>query len=170
MRFLVALLRGVLAMILLALLGINIWRMLSVHVLQEDLADIAGYFVLDMRDDSMHPSIEKDSAVLLQPHENYEMGAVVAFRAADGVQVRRLVGKCGTAFITRGDFMPQEDDALLPYESILGEAVLHIPQMGLLLVFFEKISCTVFLTALFLILVVFLPMLLRKQGAGTRYG
>lgn len=80
---------------------------------------------------SMEPTFEPGDYVVARAQDGYEKGDVVMFEVPGGVIVHRIVGgSADGGFITRGDNNQGVDPWRPSGESILGEAWVHLPQLG----------------------------------------
>lgn len=99
-----------------------------------------GYQVYNVVSGSMEPSIPIGSVIYVKTVDPVDItkGDVIAFQSGDSVIMHRVVDNKiveGT-FVTKGDANEAEDMNEVPYTSLIGLVVRHIPVMGQLLILF----------------------------------
>ncbi len=169
MRIAIKILRGIIAVLLLAVVAANLWLGIQQSVLHRDPPELFGYSQLVVTSGSMVPEFSAGDVILIKERDSYKLGDVVTFRDSAGSLVtHRLVGRTQGQFITKGDANNVEDKDLLPPERIVGGLVTYIPGVGQALLFLRTP-----LGLLLLIVIGFLlieaPALLgavRKKGKG----
>jgi Predicted transcriptional regulator len=162
MKYIIGLLRVLVAAILFILLAANGFMLISANVFRDEFPNLLDYSLLEIKENSMAPAIEEGSAVVLHSETAYDMDDIVVFKFEGDLRIRRLVGVCGDALITRGDGNQTEDDELLYTESIIGKVILQLPMAGKALMFFGTYICTAVLAVLFILLVP-LPMIFGRD-------
>ncbi len=98
---------------------------------------LMGYEIYEVVSGSMEPEIPVGSILYVEetPPEEIEAGDVIAFMRNDTVvshrveENRYVEGK----FITKGDANSEEDTVPVPYDSLVGKSVYHLPVLGTLM-------------------------------------
>ena len=81
--------------------------------------------------DSMVPTIESGTLVIVQPDEQYHIGDLIAFVNEDGINlVHRIVEVTDEGFVTKGDNNPRSDRYTVTYDDVVGRAVFVVPYLG----------------------------------------
>ncbi len=80
---------------------------------------------------SMQPLYRTGDLVVLRERERYARGQIIAYHAAGGVVIHRIVGGNSTdGFITRGDNRTTDDPWRPKSQNVLGSPWLHMPWVG----------------------------------------
>lgn len=83
---------------------------------------------------SMEPTLQPGDYVIARAQDDYDVGDIVMFEVPGGVVIHRIVsGSADTGFTTRGDNNVGVDPWQPAGESILGEAWVHVPELGRLI-------------------------------------
>lgn len=89
----------------------------------------AGYIVVS--GNSMEPTMYTGDLAVVHRQEGYEVGDIVAFQAAGGIVIHRIVGGSATdGFIMQGDNKDAPDPWKPKLDEILGKLWLRIPGAG----------------------------------------
>lgn len=99
-----------------------------------------GYEIYDVVSGSMEPTVPVGSIIYVKAAEpsTIKKGDIIAFQSGESVVMHRVVDNKiveGT-FTTKGDANPSEDMNEVPYSSLIGIVVRHIPVLGQLLILF----------------------------------
>ena len=132
MKIVIKALRGVIIVILSAVILANAWLVVQQAVWKKDPPDLFGYSQFIVTSGSMEPTFSTGDLVISKEKESYELKDVVTFRDGAGSLVtHRIVGRQEDGqFITRGDANNVEDGELLPADRIVGGVVACIPKVG----------------------------------------
>ncbi len=88
---------------------------------------------------SMVPSIESGTLIIVQPDEPYLLGDIIAFVNEDEINVvHRIVEKNDEGFVTKGDNNTSNDEDIVPYDDVLGRAIFIIPYIGFTSLFLKS--------------------------------
>jgi len=93
---------------------------------------------------SMMPTIEPGSFVILRESEKYEVGDIVGYSTAvDGPfsgrnVVHRIMEEKKAGFVIKGDNNPKKDPGLVQNNQIFGEVIFFTPFAGYLLIFMRN--------------------------------
>lgn len=93
---------------------------------------------------SMMPTIEPGSFVILREKEKYEVGEIVGYSTAvDGPfsgrnVVHRIMEEKKAGFVIKGDNNPKKDPGLVQNNQIFGEVIFFTPFAGYLLIFMRN--------------------------------
>ena len=161
-------LRVLFAVLLTAIIGLNLWMLVQQSVLKKDPPEIFGYSQLVVTSGSMEPAFSAGDMILIRQEEDYALGDIVTFRLNGGDLVtHRIVGSVEGSFITKGDANNTEDDELLDPQQIVGKLVTYIPAVGSFLLFLRTPVGLFVLVAVGFLLIE-LPTLLgaRRQEKG----
>jgi signal peptidase len=80
---------------------------------------------------SMEPTYQEGDYVITIAQGEYHVGDIVMFEVPGGRVIHRIVGDSAeTGFVTQGDNNPAIDPWQPSPESILGEAWVHVPELG----------------------------------------
>lgn len=138
MRTAIQVLRGVIAAVLILLIGANVWLLVQQTVQKQDPPQLFGYSQLVVTSGSMEPAFSAGDMIVIHEEDDYDLGDIVTFRNADGDLVtHRIVASTEGQFITKGDANNVEDIDLLSPEQIVGRLVAYVPFVGSLLLFFR---------------------------------
>ena len=136
MRAAIKVLRVIFAVLLIAIIGLNLWLFVQQSILQNDPPEILGYSQLVVTSGSMEPTFSAGDMIVIRQEEDYGLGDIVTFRLSGGELVtHRIVGSVEGSFITKGDANNTEDDDLLDPGQIVGKLVTYIPAVGSFLLF-----------------------------------
>lgn len=139
MRITIKILRGLLTVLLCAVLLLNLWMLIQQVVLKKEAPEFLGYSQYVVTSGSMEPSFSAGDMILVKRQEEYGLLDVVAFRDSHGSTVtHRIVGSVSGQFITRGDANNTEDSELLPPENIIGKVRTVLPGVGKIALFFRS--------------------------------
>ena len=99
-----------------------------------------GYEIYNVVSGSMEPTIPVGSVIYVKPIDpvDIEKGDIIAFQSGDSVVMHRVTDNKiveGT-FNTKGDANDSEDLNEVPYASLIGIVVRHVPVLGQLLILF----------------------------------
>ena len=168
MRATINVLRAVMAVLLTAVIGANLWLLIQQSVFQKDPPEIFGYSPLVVTSGSMEPAFSAGDLIVIREEDDYALGDIVTFRLSGGELVtHRIVGSVEGSFITKGDANNTEDDELLTPAQVVGKLVTYIPAVGSFLLFLRTpVGLAVLVIVGFLLIE--LPVLLgaRRQEKG----
>lgn len=129
-------LRILFAVLLTAVIGLNLWMLVQQSVFKKDPPELFGYSQLVVTSGSMEPAFSAGDMIVIRQEESYALGDIVTFRLTGGDLVtHRIVGSVEGSFITKGDANNTEDDELLSPAQIVGKLVAYIPAVGSFLLF-----------------------------------
>lgn len=168
MKAAINVLRAIVALLLTAVIGVNLWMLLQQSVFQKDPPEIFGYSQLVVTSGSMEPAFSAGDLIVIREADDYDLGDIVTFRLSGGELVtHRIVGSVEGSFITKGDANNTEDDDLLAPAQIVGKLVTYIPVVGSFLLFLRTPAGLLVLVVLGFVLIE-LPVLLgaRRQEKG----
>lgn len=98
---------------------------------------LMGYEIYEVVSGSMEPEIPVGSILYVEetPPEEIEAGDVIAFMRNDTVVSHRVEENryVEGEFITKGDANSEEDTVPVPYDSLVGKSVYHLPVLGTLM-------------------------------------
>jgi len=87
---------------------------------------------------SMHPTIESGTFIVVKPDQNYFVGDIIAFVNEDQRNVvHRIVENTEDGFITKGDNNPKNDPKIIPMDAVLGRAIFVLPYVGFTSLFLQ---------------------------------
>lgn len=154
MKVFIKILRGLLTLVVGAVLACNVWMLVQQTVLHRETPEVFGYSQYIVTSGSMETVLSTGDLILVKSEEEYNLGDVVTFRDPAGQTVtHRIVGRVSDQFITKGDANNTEDQELLPPENILGKVQTALPGMGNVVLFFRSpLGLLILLTAVILIL------------------
>lgn len=131
MRVMIKIIRGLLTLILCAVILLNGWLLVQQRMLKKDAPEVFGYSQYIVTSGSMEPSIHAGDLILIKAQGSYQLGDVVTFLDGGGAAVtHRIMGSVSGQFITKGDANNTEDNDLLPPENIVGKLALVLPGAG----------------------------------------
>ncbi len=80
---------------------------------------------------SMQPLYHTGDLVVLRKRERYVRGQIIAYHAAGGVVIHRIVaGNSTDGFVTKGDNRTTDDPWRPKPQNVLGSPWLHVPSVG----------------------------------------
>ena len=101
------------------------------------ILQLMGYQPMAILSGSMEPNYNVGGLVFINTNvspEEMKVGDVIAFhRDEDTVITHRIYAIEGNTFITKGDNNEIIDAAPVPFDTMIGKAWLHIPQIGTLM-------------------------------------
>lgn len=102
-----------------------------------------GYEIFNVVSGSMEPQIPVGSVIYVKAIDpvDVEKGDIIAFESGDSIIMHRVVQNKmveGT-FVTKGDANQMEDINDIPYASLVGIVVRHIPILGQVLILFGSL-------------------------------
>lgn len=87
---------------------------------------------------SMYPTIESGTFIVVKPDQNYFVGDIIAFVNEDQRNVvHRIVEHTEDGFITKGDNNPKNDPKIIPMTDVLGRAIFVLPYVGFTSLFLQ---------------------------------
>ncbi len=87
---------------------------------------------------SMHPTIESGTFVVIKPEQQYFLGDIIAFVNENNRNViHRIIEQTDEGFITKGDNNRRNDPGILPLEKIVGRSIFVVPYVGFTLLFLQ---------------------------------
>lgn len=88
--------------------------------------------------DSMTPTIESGTFVVVKPEQEYLLGDIIAFVNEDNRNVvHRIVEQADKGFITKGDNNRKTDPKIVPIENIVGRTIFVVPYVGFTSLFLQ---------------------------------
>ncbi len=130
MRTALRVLRGLVILLLLAVVSVNVALLISRFGLKQDPPHILGFYPMLVTTGSMEPSIPAGAMVVAHAQADYEVGDVISFRQEGAVVTHRVIEKTGEGYCTAGDANSAPDDRAAPAEAVLGRVVLCLPWLG----------------------------------------
>ena len=121
-------------------LGTLILTAVILSALPLTIPRLLGYEIFTVVSGSMEPTLPMDSLVYVEPVDPAEIqtGEIVAFWR-DGIVVTHRVAENRreeNSLITRGDANDMEDMDPVPYLNLIGRVKVHVPGLGLLMLYF----------------------------------
>ena len=102
-----------------------------------------GYEIFNVVSGSMEPEIPVGSVIYVKATDPVDVkkGDIIAFENGDSVVMHRVVDnkQVEGTFVTKGDANAIEDLAEIPYASLIGIVVRHIPILGQVLILFGSL-------------------------------
>ncbi|MCM1025234.1 MAG: signal peptidase I [Roseburia sp.] len=103
---------------------------------------LMGYQIYNIVSGSMEPAIPTGSLVFVEPAQPTEVqaGEIIAYYSGSSAVTHRVVQNrlVEGEFVTKGDANEQEDINTVPYASLVGRVVYHLPYIGQLLVIYTS--------------------------------
>lgn len=88
--------------------------------------------------DSMYPTIESGTFVIVKPEQEYFLGDIIAFVNEDNRNVvHRIVEQTDEGFITKGDNNRNKDPKVVPLENVVGRSIFVAPYVGFTSLFLQ---------------------------------
>ena len=88
--------------------------------------------------DSMYPTIESGTFVIVKPEQEYFLGDIIAFVNEDNRNVvHRIVEQTDEGFITKGDNNRKIDPKVVPLENVVGRSIFVVPYVGFTSLFLQ---------------------------------
>ena len=88
--------------------------------------------------DSMYPTIESGTFVIVKPEQEYFLGDIIAFVNEDNRNVvHRIVEHTDEGFITKGDNNRKIDPKVVPLENVVGRSIFVAPYVGFTSLFLQ---------------------------------
>lgn len=115
-----------------AIIGINVYQFNAKFVLNEPLAKMNGYAVVNIVSGSMEPTFTVNDLLIIKEQDNYNVGDIITFTEGKALITHRIVEIESDRIITKGDNNNTEDSAITP-DKIQGKAIKIIPGAGKIL-------------------------------------
>ncbi len=132
-----SILHKILFIILLVILGVNLWNLISINALGETNPTIGGYSQAIVVSGSMEPELSIGDLAIYKEVESYDVGDVVIYVQDNMLITHRIVEQLEDGFVTKGDANNVEDSELVNQEDIYGKLVGVIPNVGTFLTFVQ---------------------------------
>jgi len=88
--------------------------------------------------DSMTPTIESGTFVVVKPEQEYLLGDIIAFVDEDNRNVvHRIVEQTDEGFITKGDNNRKNDPGVISVEKVVGRTIFVLPYVGFTSLFLQ---------------------------------
>lgn len=129
----------IVTIILTFVLAYNVYNMVCVKVMGQDLATINGYGVLEVVSGSMEPTIHVGDMIIIDTHDkNYQEDDIITFYDKQGSFVtHRIIKIDGEKMVTKGDNNDSEDDET-DMDKIVGKYVTKLNWVGRILSAFKS--------------------------------
>ncbi len=116
--------------------------------------------------DSMYPTIESGTFVVVQPEQEYFLGDIIAFVNEDTRNVvHRIIEQTDDGFITKGDNNRNKDPKVVPLENVVGRSIFIIPYVGFTSLFLQTpIGISIFGIWAFVMFARSRPKTSKKEG------
>lgn len=130
-------LKRIIIIILSILLGVlvlyNIYNIVCIKMLKQDVASINGYAILEVISGSMEPTIHVGDMIIVDTKDNnYNEDDIVTFKDKNMLITHRIVSVTEDEIITKGDGNNALDDAITSSD-IIGKYVFKINSGGKIL-------------------------------------
>ena len=137
MKMLKSLLKYVLYAVVLAVLFIDIWRMVSRFLFNNELPFLFGYSHVTVLSGSMEPAFSTGDMLIIHRENEYRTGDVITFWESGNLVTHRIIEKKpdGDEVITKGDFNNVPDNSPVGITRIAGRVVWVIPGLGKFILF-----------------------------------
>lgn len=140
--------RGLLAAVLLVLIGANLWLLAAQTMGRQTLPTIGGYTYLIVLSGSMEPAISAGDVIIIHRQDSYTPGEIITFADDGALTTHRITAVTGEGYRTQGDANNAPDQLLIPSEAIQGRVVAVIPRLGQALLFLRRPAGLLLLLAL----------------------
>lgn len=124
-----------LLLLMLAVIGCNLYLLVERIVYKENYPSIFGYSTAVVVSGSMEDEIHIDDLVVIHRDEQYNLGDIITYDSGKSLVTHRIVGKTAEGFETKGDANNIKDADPVKEEQILGRVVKVIPGVGKVLYF-----------------------------------
>ncbi len=115
---------------------------------------------------SMYPTIESGTFVVVKPEQEYFLGDIIAFGNEDNRNViHRIVEQTDEGFITKGDNNQKIDPKVVPLENVVGRSIFVAPYVGFTSLFLQTpLGISIFGIWAFAMFVKSRPKKSKKEG------
>ena len=111
------------------IIGINVYQFNAKFVLNEPLAKMNGYAVVNIVSGSMEPAFTVNDLLIIKEQDNYNVGDMITFTEGKALITHRIVRIDSDRIITKGDNNNTEDPGVT-LDKIQGKVVKIIPGAG----------------------------------------
>lgn len=111
------------------MIGINVYQFNAKFVLNEPLAKMNGYAVVNILSGSMEPTFTVNDLLIIKEQDDYHVGDIITFTQGKALITHRIVRIDSGCFITKGDNNNVEDPAIT-LSKIQGKVIKIIPGAG----------------------------------------
>lgn len=153
--------RGFFIGVLSLLLLLNIWQLISYHVLHQNPPSAGGFSPVIVLSGSMEPAFSAGDLLIIKQRGSYRAGDIVTFEDGGALTTHRIIEQSPEGFITKGDHNNVPDGGKVSAEQIKGILVLRVPKAGAFLLFLRSPQGLLALAA-FGAAVLFLPDMIKN--------
>lgn len=131
MKILKKIITILISIVLLIVLGFNIFNYISIKILKNDLPTINGYAYLEVVSGSMKPKINIGDMIIIDTKiKEYKVKDIITFRDINGSYVtHRIIEITDDGYITKGDANNTIDDTISK-EDVVGKYLYKINNIG----------------------------------------
>lgn len=126
-------------LILVTIFVYNVYNLINIKILKNDLSPVYGYAMLEVVSGSMEPTIHVGDMIIIDTWDtSYHKNDIVTFKDEDGALVtHRIKSIKGKKMVTKGDNNDSEDK---PYttDQIIGKYVTKISGLGRIMASFKS--------------------------------
>ncbi len=115
-----------------AIIGINVYQFNAKFILNEPLAKMNGYAVVNILSGSMEPAFTVNDLLIIKEQDNYNVDDIITFTEGKALITHRIVRIDSNSIITKGDSNNAEDQAIT-LDKIQGKVIKIIPGAGKIL-------------------------------------
>lgn len=115
-----------------AMFVFNLYNMICLNILKQDLTSILGYGILEVASGSMEPTIHTGDIIVIDTNEeHFNIDDIITFYDKEGSFVtHRIISKDEDgSFITKGD-MNNTDDGIVKPNQIVGKCIYRLGSVG----------------------------------------
>ncbi len=159
--------KNTLFVLLLCIVGIEIYLSLAGRANPKEQPKIFGFSKAVVLSGSMEPEFGVGDLLIYQEKTSYEQGDIVLFfdEELGGFVTHRIIQKNGDRVITQGD-SNNAADGEISVERVQGKVVAVLPYVGNITLFFQKpVGIAILVSVLLLILLA--PPIVRMAKGGT---
>jgi len=110
----------------------NLYNIICLNILKQDLTSVLGYGILEVASGSMEPTIHTGDIIIINTNENYfDIDDIITFYDKEGSFVtHRIISKDEDGnFITKGD-MNNTDDGIVRPNQVVGKCIYRLGSAG----------------------------------------
>ncbi len=149
----------IITIFLVLVFSFNVYNIINIKILKNDLTSIFGYAVLEVVSGSMEPTIQIGDLIIIDTNEkNYQENDIVTFYDTnDSFVTHRILSIEDDQMVTKGDNNNTEDEKT-PIQNIVGKYLFRIPGLGTFLLALKNPIVSIMIFVIGILICYFISM------------
>ena len=149
----------IITIFLVLVFSFNVYNIINIKILKNDLTSIFGYAVLEVVSGSMEPTIQIGDLIIIDTNEkNYQENDIVTFYDTnDSFVTHRILSIEDDQMITKGDNNNTEDEKT-PIQNIVGKYLFRIQGLGTFLLALKNPIVSIMIFVIGILICYFISM------------